>query len=119
MNGILYQECRHPVGDQFHRHVNCPGRADGREASPKSCRGRDEPADGCHAKRQETLKLRFANENLTNEVAQYKSAVDTLTAKLKEAAYAGIERQNESITNPVAQRDEPVNKRDDTVKARK
>ncbi len=68
-------------------------------------------------KKAEIMKLRFANENLTNEVAQYKSAVDTLTAKLKEA-YAGIERQNESITNLVAQRDEFVNKYNDIVKAR-
>jgi chromosome segregation ATPase len=65
----------------------------------------------------EIIKLRFANENLTNEIAQYKSAVDTLTAKLKEA-YAGIEKQNEAITNLVNQRDDFVKKYNDEVKAR-
>ena len=63
------------------------------------------------------IKLEFANENLTNEVAQYKTAVDTLTSKLKEA-YAGINQQNESITNLVMQRDEFVKKFNDTVKDR-
>lgn len=65
----------------------------------------------------EIIKLQFANENLTNEIAQYKVAVDTLEAKLKDA-YAGIEKQNEVITNLVSQRDEFVKKFNDEVKER-
>ena len=65
----------------------------------------------------EVARLEFAGANLTNEVAQYKAAVDTLTSKLKEA-YAGINQQNETITNLVMQRDEFVKKFNDTVKDR-
>jgi chromosome segregation ATPase len=63
------------------------------------------------------IKLEFANENLTNEVAQYKTAMDTLTSKLKET-YAGIEKQNETITNLIMQRDEFVKKFNDAIKNR-
>lgn len=69
------------------------------------------------SQKAEIVKLRFVNENLTNEVTQYKAAVDTLTSKLHEA-YAGIERQNEAITNLVMQRDEIVKKFNDEVKDR-
>jgi chromosome segregation ATPase len=65
----------------------------------------------------ELIKLRFANENLTNEIAQYQVAVNTLQLKLKEA-YAGIEQQNETITNLVSQRDDVVKKFNDEVKDR-
>jgi chromosome segregation ATPase len=62
-------------------------------------------------------KLEFSNLNLTNEIAQYKQAVGALTGKLKDA-YAGIEKQNETITNLVSQRDEVVKKFNDAVKDR-
>ena len=62
------------------------------------------------------VKLEFANENLSNEIVQYKAAVDTLQSKLAEA-YAGIHQQNETITNLVMQRDEFVKKYNDSVKA--
>jgi chromosome segregation ATPase len=65
----------------------------------------------------EITRLEFTGANLTNEIAQYKIAVDTLTAKLKEA-YAGIEQQNTAITNLVGQRDEFVKKFNDEVKDR-
>jgi peptidoglycan hydrolase CwlO-like protein len=65
----------------------------------------------------EITELRFANENLTNDVAQYQAAVDTLEAKLKEA-YADVEKQNVVVTNLVAQRDEFVKKFNDSVKDR-
>src|ERR1051326_3565494 len=42
---------------------------------------------------------------LTNEVAQYKKAVGTLEAKLKDA-YDGIKKQNEAMQELTAQRDE-------------
>ncbi len=62
-------------------------------------------------------QLRFDNASLTNEIAQYKTAVDTFTVKLKEA-YADIEKQNDTITNLVAQRDDFVKKFNDEVKDR-
>ena len=65
----------------------------------------------------ELAQLRFTSANLTNEVAQYKVAVDALESKLKEA-YAGIAQQNETITNLVAQRDDFVKKFNDEVKDR-
>jgi chromosome segregation ATPase len=67
--------------------------------------------------RVELAQLRFNNASLTNEIAQYKTAVDTLTAKLKDA-YAGIEQQNQTITNLVFQRDDFVKKFNDEVKDR-
>ena len=69
------------------------------------------------SQKAELTELRFANENLTNDVAQYQTAVNTLEAKLKDA-YADIEKQNEVVTNLVAQRDEFVTKDNDSVKAR-
>jgi chromosome segregation ATPase len=65
----------------------------------------------------EIEQLRFTNAALTNEIAQYKSAVDTMTAKLKDA-YAGIEKQNGIITSLVSQRDDLVKKYNDSVKDR-
>jgi chromosome segregation ATPase len=62
-------------------------------------------------------QLRFANETFTNEITQYKAAVDALEAKLKEV-YAGIDKQNEAISNLVAQRNDLVQKYNDEVKDR-
>jgi chromosome segregation ATPase len=67
--------------------------------------------------RAELAQMQFTGAKLTNEVAQYKAAVDTLESKLKEA-YAGIEQQNETISNLVAQRDDVVKKFNDEVKDR-
>jgi chromosome segregation ATPase len=69
------------------------------------------------SQKAEIVKLQFANENLTNEILQYKAAVDTLTAKLKDT-YAGIGKQNEVITNLVSQRNDFVQKYNDEVKDR-
>jgi chromosome segregation ATPase len=65
----------------------------------------------------EVARLEFTGANFTNEITQYKAAVDTLSSKLKEA-YAGIEKQSETITNLVTQRDEVVKKFNDEVKDR-
>ena len=62
-------------------------------------------------------QLQFVGANLTNEIAQYKPAVDALESKLKEA-YAGIGKQNEAITNLAAQRDDFVKKYNDSIKDR-
>ena len=48
--------------------------------------------------RREISRLRVDNESLTNQLAQYKSAVDKLEAKLKEA-YDGIKKQNDATRN--------------------
>jgi chromosome segregation ATPase len=57
------------------------------------------------------------NQSLTNQVSQYKLAVDTLQGKLKEA-YDGVQKQNDAIKELVAQRDEFVQKLNDSVKER-
>jgi chromosome segregation ATPase len=69
------------------------------------------------SQKAEIAELQFNNLNLTNEIAQYKAAVDELTAKLKDA-YAGIEKQNTVISNLVLQRDDFVKKYNDEVKDR-
>jgi chromosome segregation ATPase len=69
------------------------------------------------SQKAEIVQLQFANENFTNEIAQYKAGVDALEAKLKDA-YASIEKQNEAITNLVAQRNDLVQKYNDEVKDR-
>jgi chromosome segregation ATPase len=69
------------------------------------------------SQKAEIEQLQFANDNATNQIAQYKAGVDALEAKLKDA-YAGIEKQNETITNLVAQRDGLVQKYNDEVKDR-
>jgi chromosome segregation ATPase len=67
--------------------------------------------------RIEIGQLQFANANQTNEIAQYQTAVDTLTSKLKDA-YADLEKQNSAITNLISQRDEFVKRFNESVKDR-
>ena len=69
------------------------------------------------SQKAEIAQLQFADENATNEIAQYKAGVDALEAKLKEA-YAGIDKQNTAISNLVVQRNELVQKYNDEVKDR-
>jgi chromosome segregation ATPase len=69
------------------------------------------------SQRAEISQLQFENDNFTNEIVQYKQAVDALEAKLKEV-YAGIDKQNDAITNLVAQRNELAQKYNDEVKDR-
>lgn len=69
------------------------------------------------SQKAEIARLQFSNLNLTNEISQYKTAVDALESKLKDA-YARLEKQNETLTNLVAQRDEFVKKYNDEVKDR-
>jgi chromosome segregation ATPase len=69
------------------------------------------------SQKAEIAQLQFANDNFTNEIVQYKQAVDALESKLKEV-YAGIDKQNEAISNLVAQRNELVQKYNDEVKDR-
>ena len=69
------------------------------------------------SQKAEIVQLQFANENFTNEIAQYKAGVDALEAKLKEA-YADIDKQNAAISNLVAERNDLVQKYNDEVKDR-
>ena len=69
------------------------------------------------SQKADIVQLQFVNLNLTNQITQYKIAVDTLEAKLKDA-YAGIDKQNETITNLIAQRNDLVQKYNDEVKDR-
>jgi chromosome segregation ATPase len=69
------------------------------------------------SQKAEIAQMQFSNERLTNQISQYRQAVDTLETKLKDA-YASIEQQNEAITNLVSQRDDFVKKFNDEVKDR-
>ena len=69
------------------------------------------------SQKAEIAQMQFSNERLTNQISQYRQAVDTLETKLKDA-YASIEQQNESITNLVSLRDDFVKKFNDEVKDR-
>ncbi len=69
------------------------------------------------SQKAEIEQLQFANDNATNEIAQYQAGVDALEAKLKDA-YAGIDKQNGAISNLVAQRNDLVRKFNDEVKDR-
>ena len=69
------------------------------------------------SQKSEIVTLQFANLNLTNEITQYKQAVDTLETKMKEA-YAGIDKQNGAISNLVSQRNDLLQKFNDEVKDR-
>jgi chromosome segregation ATPase len=69
------------------------------------------------SQRREINKLEAQSEALTGEINQYKAAVDTLQAKLKEA-YDGIKKQDEGIKQLVIERDEFVKKYNDSVKDR-
>ena len=74
-------------------------------------------AETIAAQRRELDRLETVNQGLTNEITQYKQATDAMTARLKEA-YNGIQKQNESLKELVAQRDEFVKKYNDSVKER-
>jgi chromosome segregation ATPase len=67
--------------------------------------------------KRDLSKLDIENQVLTNEVAQYKTAVDTLQSKLKEAS-DGIKKQNDAIVQLTTQRDDFVQKLNDAIKDR-
>jgi uncharacterized coiled-coil DUF342 family protein len=67
--------------------------------------------------KREVLRLKMAAEAMTNEITQYQSLTNLLASKLAEA-YAGVKKQNEAISNLVTERDEFVNKYNESVKSR-
>ena len=117
MNGMLYeknvaiQDATNSIATLNHQIVQM----DARITEIKAAAATNEQL--IVSQRVELAHLQFNNASLTNEIAQYKNAVDTLTAKLKDA-YADVEQQNAAITNLVAQRDDFVKKFNDEVKDR-
>jgi chromosome segregation ATPase len=67
--------------------------------------------------RREINKLQISQEILTNQVSQYINAQEILEGRLKEA-YDGIKKQNEAIKELTGQRDEFIQKLNDSVKER-
>ena len=63
------------------------------------------------SQKAQIVQLQFEHDNDTNEIAQYKVAVDTLESRLKDA-YTNLEKQNETITNLLSERDDLVQKYD-------
>ena len=74
-------------------------------------------ADLVITQKREISLLQSTVDGLTNQVAEYRSAVESLQGKLKEA-YTGVQKQNEAMKELVAQRDEFVKKLNDSVKER-
>jgi chromosome segregation ATPase len=117
MNGILYdkniaiQDATNSIATLTHQ----VGQMDVRLTEIKAVAATNEQL--VVSQKAEIVRLQFARANLTNEIVQYQAAVDTLQARLKEA-YAGINQQNESITNLVRQRDDVVKQFNDSVKDR-
>lgn len=62
-------------------------------------------------------RLQITSEVLTNQIAEYTNVVETLEMKLKEA-YDGIKKQNAAIQELTTQRDEFVQKLNDSLKER-
>jgi chromosome segregation ATPase len=67
--------------------------------------------------KRELLRLRSAGEVLSNEIGQYKEIVDKLEARLKADA-EGIEKQNEAFKKLLAERDEAIQKYNESMKDR-
>jgi len=117
MNGILYDK-NVAIRDATNSIATLNGQITQMDASLTEAKAEAATnAQLAATQKAEIFQLQFANANYTNEIAQYKAGVDALSAKLKDA-YAGIDKQNEAITNLVSQRDEFVKKYNDEVKER-
>lgn len=64
------------------------------------------------AQKAQITQLQFDHDNDTNEIAQYKVAVDTLESRLKDAN-DNVDKQNTVITNLLSQRNDLVTKYDE------
>jgi len=67
--------------------------------------------------KREIHRLTVTTGQLTNEIAQYKLAFDDAQASLKEA-YVGIAKQNAAIEELTTQRNDLVNKYNDSIRDR-
>jgi chromosome segregation ATPase len=66
---------------------------------------------------REIARLQSSGDVMSNTIVQYKSVVDKLEARLKEAS-DGIEKQNGSIKILVTERDDAIKKYNDSIKER-
>jgi chromosome segregation ATPase len=69
------------------------------------------------SQKREISQLQITSEVLTNQIAGYSNAVETLETKLKDA-YDGIKKQNTAIQELTTQRDDLVQKLNDSIKDR-
>jgi chromosome segregation ATPase len=69
------------------------------------------------SQKRDIARWQATGEGLTNQIAEYKKAVETFETKLKEA-YDGIKKQNDAMQQLATQRDEFVKKYNDSVKDR-
>jgi len=67
--------------------------------------------------KREILRLRSSSEMMSNEIVQYKDVLDKLEAKFKEAS-EGIVKQNDAIKRLAAERDDAIQKYNDSIKER-
>jgi chromosome segregation ATPase len=67
--------------------------------------------------KREIHRLTVTSAQLTNEITQYKQAIDDMQGRLKDA-YVGIAKQNTAISEITTQRDDLVNKYNESVKDR-
>ena len=67
--------------------------------------------------KREIAKLEFNNVGLTNQLADYKQALETVQSRLKDA-YDGIEKQNQVLKDVAAQRDDYINKLNESTRER-
>ena len=67
--------------------------------------------------KREIAKLEFNTVGLTNQLAEYKQALETVQNRLKEA-YDGIEKLNQVLKDVAAQRDEYISKLNDSTRER-
>jgi chromosome segregation ATPase len=64
------------------------------------------------SQKAQIAQLQFDNDTYTNEITQYKVALDTLESRLKDAN-DNIDKQNTVITNLLSQRNDLVTKYDE------
>jgi TolA-binding protein len=69
------------------------------------------------SQKRDLSRLQAINAGLTNQITDYKNAVEMLQTKLKDA-YEGIKKQNDAMKELAAQRDEFIKKFNDAVKDR-
>jgi chromosome segregation ATPase len=69
------------------------------------------------SQKRDISRLQFMGSVLTNQITEYTNAVQTLEGRLKDA-YDGIKKQNDAIQMLTTQRDEFVQKFNDSVKDR-
>jgi septal ring factor EnvC (AmiA/AmiB activator) len=69
------------------------------------------------AQKREINRLQLITEVMTNEIRQYTNAVTTLETKLQDLA-DGVKRQNTAIAELTTQRDDFIQKLNDSIKDR-